>query len=338
MNWLGLDIGGANLKAADGCGWAFSTPFALWRDPAGLAAALAALIQIAPAARRLAVTMTGEQCDCFRTQAEGVRHILTAVEQAAAGREIRVYLVDGRFVSATEVREQPHLAAASNWHALASFACRYVEGRAGLLVDVGSTTTDIVPLVAGRPAATGINDTERLVAGELVYTGVGRTPVCAVTRTLPWRDQQCPAAAELFATTADAYVLLGQVSEQPDADWTADSRPLTKEFARDRLARMICADASTFGAGDALRAAVWIRSAQVNELQGAIARVLARSGYPAVCVLSGSGEFLGRLAVHPLRSANFVSLSAEFGHAASASAAAQAVAVLAGEALARGSP
>ena len=338
MNWLGLDIGGANLKAADGRGWARSEPFALWRDPAGLAAALSALIQSAPAAERLAVTMTGEQCDCFRTQAEGVRHILAAVEQAAAGREIRVYLVDGRFVSIAEAREQPHLAAASNWHALASFACRYVVGRAGLLVDIGSTTTDIIPLVDGRPAATGTNDTGRLAAGELVYTGVGRTPICAVTRTLPWRGQPCRVAAELFATTADAYVLLGDVSEQADADWTADGRPLTKEFARDRLARMICADASTFGIDDALRAAEWIRSAQVNDLQGAIAQVVARSGSPAVCVLSGSGEFLGRLAVRPMRSTHCISLASEFGDTESASAAAQAVAMLASEALARGKP
>ena len=36
----------------------------------------------APAADRLAVTMTGELCDCFRTKAEGVLHILAAVDAA----------------------------------------------------------------------------------------------------------------------------------------------------------------------------------------------------------------------------------------------------------------
>ena len=45
MSWLGVDIGGANLKAADGRGWAQSVPFALWRDPQGLAEALAALVE-----------------------------------------------------------------------------------------------------------------------------------------------------------------------------------------------------------------------------------------------------------------------------------------------------
>src|SRR6188508_841938 len=99
MSWLGLDIGGANLKAATAAGWARSVPFALWRDPEGLAAALAELLRSAPAADRLAVTMTGELCDCFRTKQEGVLHILRAVREAANGREICVYLVNGRFAS-----------------------------------------------------------------------------------------------------------------------------------------------------------------------------------------------------------------------------------------------
>ncbi len=153
MTWLGLDIGGANLKAANAAGWACSLPFALWRDPHGLEAALAALVQRAPSFNRLAVTMTGELCDCFRTKAEGVRHILAAVEQIAVGKGVEVYLTDGRFVTISAARESPHLAAASNWRALAQFACRFMSNDAGLLIDVGSTTTDVIPLVDGRVAA-----------------------------------------------------------------------------------------------------------------------------------------------------------------------------------------
>ena len=90
MTCLGLDIGGANLKAADGRGWAKSVSFPLWRDPHGLAGALDALVQNAPVSERLAVTMTGELCDCFSSKIEGVRHILAAVDQlAAGGRKLR---------------------------------------------------------------------------------------------------------------------------------------------------------------------------------------------------------------------------------------------------------
>lgn len=331
MSWLGLDIGGANLKAADGRGWARSVPFALWREPAGLADALAALIRDAPAIDRLAVTMTGELCDCFRTKAEGVRHILASVNMAANELTILIYLVNGRFTSVADACEQPYFAAASNWHALARFVCRYTEGRAGLLVDIGSTTTDLVPIFDGQPWTTSQTDTERLVAGELVYTGVGRTPIRAVARALPWGETTCPVAAELFATTADVYVLTGNLPEQLEAGWTADGRPLTRDFARERLARMVCADSTTFTTSDAVRAAEWVRDTQVAQLRDASLRLAsAMPQPPEVWITSGSGEFLAQLAARTIE-ARGISLRAKLGPAVSSAAAAHAVAVLAQE-------
>ncbi len=331
---LGLDIGGANLKAADGRGWACSVPFALWRDPDGLAGALAALLAAAPDASGVAVTMTGELCDCFPTKAEGVRHILAAVVEAADGRKPQVYLADGRLVSTDEASDSPHLAAASNWHALASFVGRYLKRTAGVLVDIGSTTTDVVPLAAGRPRPSGRDDTSRLLAGELVYTGVGRTPVCAVVRHLPWQGRQCPVAAELFATTADAHVLVGSIDEQPEATWPADGRPLTAECARARIARMICADTDEFNEEDARRAAAAIVDAQRAQLAAALSRVTsAMDRTPEVFVLSGSGEFLARKVVERAApGAKLISLADKLGDKVSTCAAAHAVAVLAREA------
>lgn len=332
---LGLDIGGANLKAADGQGWAHSVPFALWRAPGQLAAALAELVSCSPAVDLLAVTMTGELCDCFPTKAEGVRQIISAAEQAAAGRPLQLYLIDGRLVSADEAREVPHLAAASNWHALARFACRYLRGDAGLLVDIGSTTADIVPLVAGRPRPRAVDDTGRLACGELVYTGVGRTPICAVVRHLPWRGGQCPVAAELFATTADAYVALGELPEDPSATWTADGRPLTVEFSRARLARMLCADTAQFTWEDALAAARHIRSEQLAQLSVALRQATeARQPGPTSFVLGGQGEFLAREALAATAAdGEVVSLADELGPEVSRCAPAHALAVLAEEAV-----
>src|SRR5262249_29461399 len=50
---------------------------------------------------------------------------------------------------------------------------------------------------------------------------------------------------EFFATTLDVYLILGEVAERPDDRGTADGRPATREWARDRLARMLCADRET---------------------------------------------------------------------------------------------
>ena len=333
MTWLALDIGGANLKAADGLGWARSVPFDLSGRRRNLAGDLQALIEAAPVCTRLAVTMTGELCDAFRSKSDGVLAILDAVTEAAGRRPIAVYLVDGRLVFVEQATSEPLLAAASNWHVLAKFACRFAEQRVGLLIDVGSTTTDIIPLVHGRVAAQGTSDTDRLLSGELAYTGVCRTPVCAVTPTLPYRGADCPVAAEWFATTADAYVLLEELPPEPEAAWTADGRPLAPPFARERLARMVCADARTFDERNARVAAAAIRTAQLAQLRSAAERATSRLPTPIEAVIvSGAGEFLARrLAAEAWPRTRVVSLAAMLGREVSLCAPAHALAVFAHE-------
>ncbi len=277
--------------------------------------------------------MTGELADCFRKKADGVRQILAAVQEAAPGCEICAYLVDGRFATLDEARELPQLAAASNWRALAQFACRFAENRPCLLIDIGSTTTDMIPLMDGGPCSRGFSDTERLLARALIYTGVGRTPICALMHELPWRGGLCPVAAEFFATTADVYVLLGDMAEQPLTTDTADGRPLTKEFARERLARMICADANTFSDGDAVAAATCIRDRQAAVLADAL-RAIENAAPHRIerYVVSGQGEFLARrIITEVLAKPSVFSLSDALGPQVSTCAPAHALAVLACE-------
>jgi (4-(4-[2-(gamma-L-glutamylamino)ethyl]phenoxymethyl)furan-2-yl)methanamine synthase len=335
MTLLALDIGGANLKAANGLGFAVTQPFPLWRQPADMPAALAALIAQAPAAERIAITMTGELADCFETKAQGVESILAAVSQAAAGRQVVVYLVDGSLVPLETARQQPRLAAASNWHVLARFVVRYCPSYSGLLVDVGSTTTDLIPIVGGRPAAEGACDTDRLASGELVYTGVARSPICAVVDALPWRGRQVPVAQELFATTLDAYLILQHLEEAPNDHQTADGRPATRAAARDRLARMICADRDDFSDEDAAIAAAAVARGQLAKLGIAARGVLRRlPAAPDTIVLSGQGEFVARGLCQRLQlTGRLVSLAEQLGPAVSSAAPAHALAVIARESL-----
>jgi probable H4MPT-linked C1 transfer pathway protein len=277
--------------------------------------------------------MTGELCDCFSSKAEGVRHIVSAVESLAARRKVAVYMTDGRFVSCSEAKDSPRLAAASNWRALAEFACRYSEGGSGLLIDIGSTTTDIIPIQRGRVAAHGRTDTERLITRELVYTGVGRTPVCTVVRDLPWGETTCPLAAETFSTTADAYVLLGEIPEDRTANWTADGRPLTVEFARQRLGRQICEDVDELPASWFPRAAAIVKESQHTQILRAVNRVITgMTEHPAIVLVSGSGEFLASdVAESASDGCRLISLGECLGTAISRAAPAYAVAVLASD-------
>ncbi len=287
-NWLAVDIGGANLKIGDGRGFAATLAFPLWQKPRQLAEALWTLIAGALPCDHLAATMTGELADCFTTKAEGVQFIVGALVTAADGRHTRVYLNNGNLVAPQIALKQPLQAAAANWHALARFAGRHAPRGQALLIDVGSTTADIIPLADGNPAAAGTNDPERLLESELVYTGVERSPVCALVNELSWRGRQCPVAHELFATSWDAYLMLGDLPEEPNSTHTADGRPATKAAARDRLARSICADRELFTEQDAVNAAQAIALSQLGKLAMAIGLVSGKMpSAPETIVISG---------------------------------------------------
>jgi probable H4MPT-linked C1 transfer pathway protein len=333
MNWLALDIGGANLKTADGHGYAQSYAFALWRDSSLLAQQIRTAISEAPPCDHLAVTMTGELADCFESKAAGIRFILEAVSAGSDNRHARVYLVDGRLVSPQVALTVPHLAAASNWHALSRFAGRYAPTGAALLVDVGSTTCDVIPLIDGKPAAKGTTDTQRMLNGELVYTGVERSPVCAVVSLVPYRGQSCPVVHEVFATMRDAYMILDQLPDDPANTQTPDGKPATRPFAKTRLGRMIAADAQEFDHRDAVALAQSAADAQVSRLAAAIRQVGATLPGPLKkIILSGHGEFLACEALEFAQiTVPSVSLSKELGQAVSRSGPAHALAVLAHE-------
>ncbi|QDU96129.1 hydantoinase/oxoprolinase family protein [Lignipirellula cremea] len=333
MNWLGLDIGGANIKLADGRGYAVSRAFALWQTPELLEQELRTAISEAPPSDRLIVAMTGELADCFDTKTEGVEHILTAVEGAADGRHTRVFLTSGKMVTPQAARSNPLSAAAANWRALTTYVGRCAPIGPSLAVDVGSTTCDLVALRHGDPAPHGLTDTDRLVCGELVYTGIERSPVCAVLKETVYRGKKCPVAQEFFATTRDAYLLLGVLPESTGDLRTADHRPATKAAARRRLGRMVCADDSQFNHRDAAVIAQAVMQTQVDALVAAARQVISGMPKPPeTIILSGHGEFLARKALEKLElPVRYVSLTRELGWLVSRCATAHALAVLAGE-------
>jgi probable H4MPT-linked C1 transfer pathway protein len=264
--------------------------------------------------------------------------ILAAVEagsrrDAVSPLALRVYLTSGELVDLEDARRSPLQAAAANWHALARYAGRFAPQCSALMIDIGSTTTDLIPIVNGVPAPRGLTDPERLQAGELVYTGVQRSPLCALISELPWRGAMCPVAQELFATTWDAYLTLGELPDEADSTSTADGRPATREAAHDRLARMICADREIFTTSDARTAAAYVREAQLGLLIRAAKRVVAN--FPSPCnavIVSGAGEFLARaLAAQVAAAARLISLAEEIGSGPSRCGTAHALAVLARE-------
>ncbi|MBI3864861.1 MAG: H4MPT-linked C1 transfer pathway protein [Planctomycetia bacterium] len=330
---LGLDIGGANLKAATSAGQAHSEPFEIWRAPQDLTARLRTLIARFRPADVIAVTMTAELADCFATKREGVAAIIAAACDAVGAADIIFWQTTGRFAAPADALRSPRAVAAANWHALATWAGRLAPLGKALLVDLGSTTTDLIPLEDGRPAARGATDLERLTHHELVYTGARRTPLCALTSSVPVCGHPCGVAAELFATTLDACLVLGLAPEDESDRQTADGRPATIPCAHDRIAHMVCCDREEIDIPEARSIARHFLDAQRRQLSAALDAVVARDPRALqTVILSGSGEFLAKrlLSEHPLTcSTPIVRLAESLSPALADAACAHAVAVLA---------
>ena len=353
--WVGLDIGGANLKAAHTSGWSNAVGFAMWQEWRTLAVSIAKLLEECPAFVGVAVTMTGELADCFATRAEGVAIILEQLTSILPAQMVRIYCVDGTWKSVSQSARDPWSVAASNWHGLARFAVRLVGNKSCLLIDTGSTTTDLIPIRDGQIQLEAKTDSQRLQAGALVYTGIERSNVAAILSEVTLFGASCPVMNEQFATMRDVYLWLGEMQDEPECCETADNKPATREAARYRLARIVGEDGSTLADSDIDQLAQQIARAQSQLVARAFLKLTAtstkkgstrtkkkaetepilaiRGGHAFECVaISGHGDFLIESALAACGwDGERIRLQDTLGNELSRCAPAYAIAVLASE-------
>jgi probable H4MPT-linked C1 transfer pathway protein len=297
----GWDIGGANLKAAAleferggaTSGRVARRPFEIWKDPGALCPMLRELHRELGPADAMAVTMTAELADVFRNKAEGVAFVLRALREAVPATPLYLVDRDGHLVRFDGELGDPVAYAATNWIAESLALAEFRPDC--LLVDIGSTTTDLIPIVGGRLAARGRADSERLAWGELLYTGVLRTPVAAIASQVPIRGMLHRISAEHFAVAGDVYVALGRLVPEDYTCPTPDGRGRSPEDAMDRLARVVCEDGTTLVAHEILAMAACIAEEQAHRIIEGMLQVLSRfeSGFRLPVVPAGIGAFLG---------------------------------------------
>jgi (4-(4-[2-(gamma-L-glutamylamino)ethyl]phenoxymethyl)furan-2-yl)methanamine synthase len=306
---IGLDVGGANTKAAvvDGSDRVHivSEPFEVWRDPGAMTGVIADVVgRLGLDGAPVAMTTTAELVDVFASKREGVLHVLDAAAAALGHRALRVITTDGELIGLADARATPLSCAAANWVATALLLARSLPD--AILLDCGGTTTDVIPIVAGEIAARGRTDVERLLAGELVYTGALRTNIAAVLPRVPIGGEACPVSSELFAITADAHLLRGHLLPEQCTCSFPDGRGTTPAEVRARLARVVCADPDQLADGDLEAIAAAVEEAQIAAIAGALARVATRVSRGTSVVAVGVGAFLARaaaercgLTIHP---------------------------------------
>ena len=296
---IGWDIGGAHLKASRVSATgavidAMQVPCALWRGMDELDRAFDQVLAKQKDIRQHVVTMTGEMVDFFPDRASGVKAIAEFVANLLGGANVRFYKGDGEFVMLDQVCTYAAQIASANWRATAE--CVALKISDGLLVDMGSTTTDIIPIVAHRVRNQGHNDATRLVTEELVYTGLTRTPLMAMAERVPFAGETVPLVAEYFATMADVYRLAGELQECDDQHPAADNGEKTSSASATRLARMLGRDHASAPMADWRALACWFRARQFARLSAACERVATAANLPlsATIVGAGVGQFLLR--------------------------------------------
>lgn len=292
----GLDVGGAHVKAAriaDGCVVAvtqIASP--LWQGIERLEAALAEAKAFCAGADRVGVAITAELADTFASRRDGVASVSRLIAHTFGSDGVAIYAGAQGLLPLAAATDHVRDVASANWHATASVVSRMLPE--ALVLDIGSTTADLVPIREGRVAAAGYTDAERLVSGELVYTGATRTSLMAVGDRVPFAGVWQPLMNEHFATIGDVHRLTGTLPDGVDQHATADGRGQTIAESRARLARLLGRDSEDGTEADWRVIAGYLAERQLRGLHDAAAQVLSRSPLPdgAPVVAAGIGAFL----------------------------------------------
>lgn len=300
---IGWDIGGAHLKAAilnhtqqslD----VIQVPCPLWQGVDQLDRAFAEVMSQLPAgAYRHAVTMTGELVDCFENRQQGVDAIIASLLRHFASDSCWIYAGSCGFLAPDAVDEAMILQIASaNWLASASLAAGWRPH--ALFVDTGSTTTDLLLIENHQLHNLGYTDYERLISGELLYTGVVRSAVMAIAQTAVFKGHAMGLMTEYFATMADVYRVTGDLNEAHDQTPTADGGEKTPIASARRLSRMTGYEFAVNDWPLWLDFAKHLKQKQKSLLHQACLRQIDRSSHPKALVLIGAG--VGRFLLREL--------------------------------------
>lgn len=311
---VGLDIGGANIKSVKIDAYynevkvlsVLREYFPIWiRGKKGLEEKLREIrrsIIIDGEQYYIAICMTAELSDVYRIKREGVEHIVrSSMDAFNDAIDIKFVSSDMKLVSSTEAIENYLKVAGANWAASAWLLERYsyrwgIEN--SIFVDIGSTTTTLIPIISGRANVRGFTDAEKLIVGELVYTGILRSNVVGIVDRVPIKGLYARICNERFALVGDVHLILKNISSSEYTTETADGRGTSLEEAMERLARVVCGDVTILNEFEIREIARYIYEMQINMVTGALMQIRSYIASlnvdPSVfkVVVAGVGKFL----------------------------------------------
>ncbi len=296
MKIAGFDIGGANTDLAvidfeNDEIKNIEVDFAylpMWCKNDDLSRVLIELIEkICPLSEidAVGISMTAELVDAYDTKKDGVLDVVKKCEDTF-DCPIAYVCVDG-MLSLEEIQKTPLKAAAANWIATAQIATLISDNC--IFIDTGSTTTDIIPIKDGKECAIGKSDFDRSATGELVYTGTLRTNLASFLDTVELNGKNYRVASELFAQTADVYMVLDLITEDDYVCDTFDGESKSKIDCAKRIARVVCADLEMLSEEDIVKMAEHIHQKQIEQIADGLKQVHETQGLDLI-ITTGLGK------------------------------------------------
>jgi len=266
----------------------------MWKENTQLQRYLEKLIKNDPDIDVVCVSMTAELADGYLSKKEGVLDISKQVMNVFNDKKVFFVTFDG-LKTYNELKNNPLIAAAANWIGTAEII-KYIEEDC-IFMDIGSTTTDIIPIKSKKECALGHSDLERLSTGELIYTGMLRTNLSSIVHSVPIYEKDTRVSSEFFSITADVHRILGNINEEDYTCPTPDGKEKDIISCKRRLARLVCADLDTLENDEIIKLAKYLETKQICQIYDGLKEVVERTNIKTVLVTSiGNGNLCEKAA------------------------------------------
>jgi len=288
MKIIGWDIGGAHIKAAK-INFKKKTSKTeqiyspIWKNINNLKNSIKSIKKKLGKTNYHAITMTAELSDIFPNRENGVKYIIKLSSKILGEKNIFFYSKKNFLKKKSAIKKTFELNS-MNWHATASFISNFFPNC--ILVDIGSTTTDITPIKKNEIISNGTSDYQRLKSNELIYLGVLRTPIQAV-------EKKRNLINENFANLGDVYRVLNKIPNTLDLLPTLDNKTKNKHDSARRIARIFGKDYKKNHFLKWKKTAYQIEEKHLKILKEVIKKIEKKNFLKKVPIIgAGIGEFL----------------------------------------------
>ena len=308
ISYIGLDIGGANLKVV-GLNRnkkiifveQFKCP--IWRGTDVLVDKFKIFKNLNPEAL-MGITMTGELCDNFLNREDGVKKIIGCTQKIKC---LKYFFTNNK----DRFKKKPsHKQVASmNWLATAEFISKKITN--GLIVDFGSTTIDLILIKNKKCANIFFDDFNRINNSELIYTGCTRTPIFGITNQVILKKKIYNIIPEFFSNTADLYRAIKILPDDLDLYESADGKNKSRTNSLRRVARNFGLDYNTGNKSLILKLCKKLISIQLNNLHLIINKIFSKNNFfnkTTPIILCGIGKSIIKLGKQKYNFVNFEDL------------------------------